>query len=170
MQTDTAGAIRDALSMPQVVRFYGLEPNRAGFLLCPFHGEKTPSFKVYDRQFCCFGCGKKGSVIDFVMELFGLGFQDALKRLDTDFSLGFTDAPVDRSAVMERRRNRLRAEAAKDAARREYRRKTEEFRACHEAINRCAPDENGEISEEFAQAVKRMPELEYWFDTHECPK
>lgn len=169
MRADTAGAIRDVLSMPQVVRFYGFEPNHAGFLCCPFHQEKTPSCKIYDRRFCCFGCGKKGSVIDFVMELFGLGFTDAVNRLDADFSLGLTNTPVDREAVRERRRKRLRAEAAKDAARREYRAKTEEFRKCHEIVSQYIPDKNGEVSEEFAQALIRLPELEYWFDTHECP-
>ena len=44
--------------------------------LCPFHNEKTPSFMVSpDRQvFHCFGCGKCGSVIDFVMEYHHMEF------------------------------------------------------------------------------------------------
>src|ERR1700690_1873506 len=51
--------------------------------LCPFHGEKTPSFMVNpDRQaFHCFGCGKGGSVIDFVMEYEHLEFREALEEL-----------------------------------------------------------------------------------------
>ncbi|MBL8294691.1 MAG: DNA primase [Bryobacterales bacterium] len=51
--------------------------------LCPFHQEKTPSFTVRaDRQyFYCFGCHKKGSVIDFVMELDGLTFWEACVAL-----------------------------------------------------------------------------------------
>jgi DNA primase len=51
--------------------------------LCPFHQEKTPSFHVRaDRQyFYCFGCHKKGSVIDFVMELDGLTFWEACVSL-----------------------------------------------------------------------------------------
>lgn len=51
--------------------------------LCPFHQEKTPSFNVRgDRQyFYCFGCHKKGSVIDFVMELDGLTFWEACVAL-----------------------------------------------------------------------------------------
>ena len=51
--------------------------------LCPFHGEKTPSFMVSaDRQmFKCFGCGKGGSVIDFVMEYEHVDFVEALEDL-----------------------------------------------------------------------------------------
>jgi DNA primase len=51
--------------------------------LCPFHSEKTPSFMVSpDRQsFHCFGCGKGGSVIDFVMEYDHVDFVEALETL-----------------------------------------------------------------------------------------
>lgn len=51
--------------------------------LCPFHGEKTPSFYVHaDRQFFkCFGCSKGGDVFSFVMEIEGLGFYEAMKLL-----------------------------------------------------------------------------------------
>ncbi|MFY7925337.1 MAG: CHC2 zinc finger domain-containing protein, partial [Aquidulcibacter sp.] len=34
---------------------------------CPFHGEKTPSFYVYDDHFHCFGCGAHGDAVTFVM-------------------------------------------------------------------------------------------------------
>ncbi len=51
--------------------------------LCPFHQEKTPSFSVNQtRQFYkCFGCGKGGDALNFVMEIDGLTFPEALKLL-----------------------------------------------------------------------------------------
>lgn len=51
--------------------------------LCPFHGEKTPSFSVSpDRQmFYCFGCHKGGGVISFIMEIENLTFPDAVRLL-----------------------------------------------------------------------------------------
>ena len=50
---------------------------------CPFHSEKTPSFHVVpDRQmYKCFGCGKGGGAINFVMELENLPFKDAVAVL-----------------------------------------------------------------------------------------
>src|SRR5690348_3866398 len=51
--------------------------------LCPFHGEKTPSFHVHgDKQFFhCFGCGAAGDVIEFVKRSDGLTFPDAVRQL-----------------------------------------------------------------------------------------
>lgn len=49
--------------------------------LCPFHGEKTPSFNVVeDKQFYhCFGCGKSGDVFKFIEEYRGVSFMDAVQ-------------------------------------------------------------------------------------------
>ena len=53
------------------------------FGLCPFHSEKTPSFSVSpSRQiYHCFGCGKGGSVINFIMEIERLSFPEAVEFL-----------------------------------------------------------------------------------------
>ena len=53
------------------------------FGLCPFHSEKTPSFSVSpDKQiYHCFGCGKGGGVINFIMEIENLDFRDAVAFL-----------------------------------------------------------------------------------------
>src|SRR5271166_6238638 len=48
---------------------------------CPFHGEKTPSFYVYDDHFHCFGCGEHGDVITFVMKSTGASFMEAVEDL-----------------------------------------------------------------------------------------
>ena len=51
--------------------------------LCPFHGEKTPSFSVdpEKQMYYCFGCKAGGSVIQFVMDMDRLEFVDAVKQL-----------------------------------------------------------------------------------------
>lgn len=53
------------------------------FGLCPFHGEKTASFSVSpDKGICyCFGCHKGGGVINFMMEVEGLSYPDAVRKL-----------------------------------------------------------------------------------------
>ncbi|MFT8518708.1 DNA primase [Acetobacter syzygii] len=50
---------------------------------CPFHGEKTPSFYVYDDHFHCFGCGVHGDVISFVMQMEGKNFPEAVEELSS---------------------------------------------------------------------------------------
>lgn len=89
MRIDAVQTIKDRLTMREVLERYGYEPNRAGFVCCPFHNEKTASLKVYsgDGGWHCFGCGASGDVISFVEKLFGLSFSDALKKINDDFNL-----------------------------------------------------------------------------------
>lgn len=81
--------IKKSVSCLDACRQYGIDVNQHGFARCPFHHEKTASFKAYQGQrgFHCFGCGASGSVIDLVMKLFGESVGDACKRLSDDFQL-----------------------------------------------------------------------------------
>ena len=87
--SDIINEITEKVSMRDIFSYYGFKPNRAGFICCPFHNEKTPSLKIYsdDKKFHCFGCGEGGSVIDFVMKLFNLPLRQALIKIDYDFNL-----------------------------------------------------------------------------------
>src|SRR5688572_29410671 len=67
-----------------VQRYVQLKKGGANFMgLCPFHGEKTPSFTVSPtKQFYhCFGCGAHGNAIGFMMAYAGMGYVDAIKDL-----------------------------------------------------------------------------------------
>lgn len=57
--------------------------NRSGFAKCPFHPDKTPSFKYYpkDNTWHCFSCGTSKDTIDFIMKKEGLTFIEAVKYL-----------------------------------------------------------------------------------------
>ncbi|MBQ1352023.1 MAG: DNA primase, partial [Oscillospiraceae bacterium] len=61
--------------------------------LCPFHNEKTPSFSVsVDKQiYHCFGCGKGGGVINFIMEAEQLSFPDAVRFLADQVGMEIPD-------------------------------------------------------------------------------
>ena len=74
---------------------------------CPFHHEKTPSFNVSPQKqfFHCFGCGKSGNAIGFVMEHEGLLFMDALKKLATKAGVHL-DAEADDSNARAAKRSR----------------------------------------------------------------
>lgn len=85
--------------------------------LCPFHGEKTPSFAVSPDKhiFHCFGCGKGGGVVRFVMEIENLSFIEAVRKLAARAGL---EMPEEDQAAQERRNRRKRLlELNKQAAR-----------------------------------------------------
>src|SRR5438477_9841785 len=77
--------------------------------LCPFHGEKTPSFYVVPdkRMWHCFGCGASGDAIKFVMQMEGRSFRDAIEQLATEAGVDLT--PPDPE---EQRRSARRAALA----------------------------------------------------------
>ena len=85
------------------------------FGLCPFHNEKTPSFSVSpDRQtYHCFGCGKGGGVINFIMEIESLTFPEAVEFLAK--KAGMTIPQEDRDQTSKRRQRifALNKEAAR---------------------------------------------------------
>ena len=100
---DYANEIKSRVSMPEMMARYGFELDRSGFCRCPFHQERSASFKAYPgtRGFYCFGCHESGSVIDFVMQYFGLTFQDAISKINSDFSLGL---PIGERISLRQRR------------------------------------------------------------------
>ena len=80
--------VLDRNSIVDVITEYGIQLKRHGRskyyeCCCPFHGEKTPSFKVDDIKgtYRCFGCGERGNAISFVMKHDGLEFPAAVKVL-----------------------------------------------------------------------------------------
>ena len=85
---------------------------------CPFHNEKTPSFHVLpDKQFYhCFGCKKGGGVVNFVMEMEGLTYPDAIRFLAKRANL---PVPEESSDGTEKLRSRMLA-LNRDAARYYY--------------------------------------------------
>ncbi len=83
--------IKDRVGLRDLVRYYGLDLNRSGFACCPFHDERTPSFKVYEDHYHCFGCGEHGNHIDFVQKLYGISNIEAAKKISQDFGLGLFD-------------------------------------------------------------------------------
>ena len=87
-----------------VARHVQLKKTGANFVgLCPFHNEKSPSFSVSpSKQFYhCFGCGKTGNAIGFLMEHAGMGFIDAVEDLAQEFGM---QVPEDNSTPQERAR------------------------------------------------------------------
>ena len=84
--------IKQAVSVPEAAKHYGLTVNRNGMARCPFHPDNTPSLKVNEDYFFCFGCQKYGDVIDFTASLFQISQPQAVEKLVHDF--GISMSPV----------------------------------------------------------------------------
>lgn len=86
MQPDFAQTVKQQADIVRVLGGY-ITLKKAGAqnysALCPFHGEKTPSFSVHAaRQFYhCFGCGQSGDVFSFVQKIEGIGFVEAVEMV-----------------------------------------------------------------------------------------
>lgn len=168
MRRDVAQSIRERVTMRDVLNTYGIETARNGFLHCPFHPEDhTPSLKVYPdgRGWHCFGCGRGGSVIDFVMSLFSLPFSAALIRMDHDFGLGLIGAPS--KAAQDSALDQRRKEAAALAEyRREYDQKCREAGEIRAAVKEPAPAGNHALAAFQGELLGRLAMLDYWFSVN----
>lgn len=78
----TVDEIKERYSMQDIMGRYGLHPNRAGFITCPFHrGDHTASMKIYKDSFHCFGCGAGGDVFAFIQKMDHCDFKTAFYAL-----------------------------------------------------------------------------------------
>lgn len=91
-------AVREAVPVPMAAERYGLKANHAGMVRCPFHGDHTPSLKLNEDYFYCFGCGAGGDVVSLTARLFNLRPYEAASKLAVDFGVDVpATAPPDGS-------------------------------------------------------------------------
>ena len=149
--------IQELLSRADVVEIVGryvqLKKGGANFMgLCPFHGEKSPSFSVSPtKQFYhCFGCGKNGNAISFLMEHAGMTFVEAVKDLAQQYGLQVPEddaSPQDRARAVEQRQKQTTLSDVLEKAGDAYRRHLKESpKAVHYFKGRGL---SGEIARQF---------------------
>ena len=80
-------SVKAAVTVRQAAEHYGLKIGQGNMVCCPFHADRTPSMKLNEDYFYCFGCGTSGDVIDLVAKLFNLISYDAAKKLAYDFGI-----------------------------------------------------------------------------------
>ena len=78
--------VRESVTMKQVAELYGIDTKR-GMINCIFHNDKTPSMKLYDDHFYCFGCGAHGDAVSFAAQITGLSQYEAAKQLCSAFGI-----------------------------------------------------------------------------------
>lgn len=106
---ETVDRIIDAARVEDVVGdFVSLKRRGANFVACcPFHNEKTPSFYVSPAKgiFKCFGCGKSGTAVGFVMEHENLSYGEALKFLAKKYNIEVVEKEESAEDIALRQRN-----------------------------------------------------------------
>ena len=79
--------VKAQLDLINVVQHYGIRLNRGDFMNCLFHEDRTPSMKLYNDHFHCYGCGEHGDVIKLTGHLFSLPPYEAVQKLAQDFHI-----------------------------------------------------------------------------------
>lgn len=117
MLGDIFTEIKNRLPIEEVAERYGIHIIR-GKAICPFHEDNHPSMTFKHNRFRCWACGAGGSVIDFIMLLYGDTPMEAAIRLDHNFSLGLTaegytnkSRPERKRAALERQNNQDKVNA-----------------------------------------------------------
>lgn len=155
--------VKELVDVPTAARHYGIELNRSNMTLCPFHNEKTPSCKMYERNFHCFGCGEHGDVIDLVGKLFSLKPMESVRQIDNDFGLNLdVDKPTKRADIsrIERKKSERQAyEKWENHAHKILRKYLWLMRDFSQKFTPVNP--NDEIDERFVYGVQNLEYAEY---------
>ena len=93
--------LKARITIPQAAAYYGVRIGQNGMCRCPFHPDKTPSMKINETYYYCFGCHATGDVIDFAAKLFDLSPLEAAHRLATDFGID-PNTPVSAAVALPR--------------------------------------------------------------------
>ena len=103
--------VADVLARTDIIstvqRYVSLKKAGSNFKgLCPFHSEKTPSFNVHPAKgiYKCFGCGKGGNAIGFLMEMEGWNFPETVRHLAKIHGIEIPDTRDEKSEERERGR------------------------------------------------------------------
>ena len=95
--------VKTSINTREAAARYGVEVNRHGKALCPFHNDRNPSLFVDDDHYHCYACGEHGDVIDLTAKLFGLKLYEAAQKLAYDFGIT-QDKPPDKA--IQKKQNR----------------------------------------------------------------
>ncbi|RVU24738.1 DNA primase [Sandaracinomonas limnophila] len=102
---ETVERIKQAASVTEVIGDYvSVKKKGANYwACCPFHGEKTPSFSISPSKgfYKCFGCGKAGDSVRFIMDIEGLGYGEALRHLAKKYGIEIKEQELTDDQVLK---------------------------------------------------------------------
>ena len=155
--------VKYGVSCREAAELYGVEVNRYGMALCPFHNDRHPSLYVADDHYYCFACGEHGDVIDFAARLFGLPLYEAAQRLAADFHLTPDKPPS--AAALHAKRIRTEAQQLRENERLCFSVLSDYARVLRSWKVQYAPQSPAEAPDErFVEACHKLDEVEYYLD------
>lgn len=155
--------IKELVTVRQAAEHYGLNVTRSNMCRCPFHSDHTPSMKIYDKNYHCFGCGAHGDVIDLTAHIFGTSQLEAAKRLNEDFCLRLDmDKPVSKREISIIRNRRKEAEDYAEWERNAWISLSEYYKLLCQWREEYAPaSETDTPDERFIESLKNRDYIEY---------
>ena len=156
--------VKTSINTREAAARYGVEVNRHGKALCPFHNDRHPSMVVYDDHYHCFACGEHGDVIDLTAKLFDLKLYDAAQKLAYDFGIT-QDKPPDK-AIQEKLNRKSEAQRLREneklcfSALLEYMKLLQEWKRLY--APRTPEDKH---DDRFVEACHNLDYVEYLVDT-----
>ena len=157
--------IKDAVSVKEAAERYGLSVTRHGMARCPFHEDHSPSLKLNEDYYYCFGCHASGDVIDFTANLLHLCKHHAAEQLAADFGIHLNEevsarkpsavpeVPKDPNLAVFRNNEILCVQALGS-----YEWLLEEW------MEEYAPEEPGEFNPRYVHACHMLPPVKYLLD------
>ena len=158
------GTVKASINTREAAERYGVEVNRHGKALCPFHNDRHPSLFVDNDHYYCYACGEHGDVIDFTAKLYGLPMLDAAKKLAYDFGIT-QDKPPDK-AMREKLNKKSEAQRLREneklcfSAFMEYYKLLQEWKRLY--VPRSPEDTQ---DDRFVEACHNLDYVEYLVDT-----
>lgn len=153
--------VKAAVTPRMAAERYGLPIRQGSMIRCPFHADRTPSMKLNEDYFYCFGCGASGDVIDLAARLFGLSGYDAVKKLAADFGIAGQKPSV--LAKLKRGKSQAELESRSFRVLEDYLQILRDWKA------RCAPQSPEDaIDPRYAEACHMLERIENMLDILVC--
>lgn len=144
---------------------YGLPIRQGSMVCCPFHNDRTPSMKLNEDYFYCFGCGAHGDVVALTAQLFDLPPAEAAKKLAADF--GITEQKPSVLAKLKRGKSQAELENHSFRVLGDYLQILQDWKA------HCAPQSSeSDIDSRYAEACHMLERIENMLEilTYGTPK
>ena len=155
--------VKENVNLREAAELYGIDVNRYGKALCPFHNDRHPSLYVADDHYYCFACGEHGDVIDFVGKLFQLSPYDAARKLMADFHLSPDKPPS--AAALHAKHIQTEAQQLMENERLCFSVLSDYARVLRDWKVRYAPRTQDEpLHERFVEACRNLDLTEYYLD------